>query len=79
MADEHDRDDADAAELRALIERTRPQDVEWEAPPEELWERDLARHRAPGRENGSRRSAGGAARDGSSSSPRPLPPRSWWP
>ena len=39
MADEHRGDDAEVAELAALFERTRPGDVVWEPPPDELWDR----------------------------------------
>ena len=39
MPDDHDLDDADAAELRALVERTRPGDVVWDTPPEALWDK----------------------------------------
>ena len=39
MADEHEREAADVAELAALFERTHPEDVVWETPPGELWDR----------------------------------------
>ena len=42
MPDEHDHDDLEMAELGALFERTRPGDVVWEAPPEQLWDRIAA-------------------------------------
>ena len=39
MPDEHDHEDLEMAELGALFERTRPGEVVWEAPPEQLWDR----------------------------------------
>ena len=39
---EDDFDDADMAELGALIRRARPEEVEWQAPPDGLWDRIAA-------------------------------------
>ena len=58
MTDPDDRfDDDDLAELRHLVARAQPEDVEWQAPPAGLWDRiaaavnDEARYRTtrPGR------------------------------
>ncbi len=39
---EEDFDDGDMAELGALIRRARPEEVEWQAPPDGLWDRIAA-------------------------------------
>jgi hypothetical protein len=43
MAERDDRaDDAELAELRDLMARTRPDEIEWESPPPETWDRIAA-------------------------------------